>query len=478
MVEIKFTERFWISTLIVLVMFGTLAIATTTISDSHINIGSVGNISKSHTCIVSQDGTGDYNGSTQAEIQNCINLMNTAGGGSVYVRNGTYTISSDIIMKDNVNLIGDGMGTILFTADSRSVDNSAVINNSGVTTDIMVRDLYINGNKPQTNNIRGIHFRNVTGARIENVYIYNTEYLSIAMDNSSEVLIDHVTVDNSSDWSIDLWNTDNSMVSNCIVKSVSPSMDGIALENGAHHNTVMNNHVYDCIASAGAQYGIKLDYSPTDNVIMGNTVENCFNGLYLHSGATRNTIISNIFSNLSQTGWLVYGDYNNFVNNEIYDIPSPFNAVQVGSGSGGAEYNTFNGNIIHSTGYGLVSYSNYTYMLNNMINNTAGCIIMTHPMYSTVSNNIVANCGGGYGIQLGGNADYNQITGNQMQDTTNKLDLGSGTHNIVMANQPSTKDFLSLGTAQPSATEGYCYWNNTAGYKCLQCYNSTDWVCA
>jgi len=36
--------------------------------------------------------------------------------------------------------------------------------------------------------------------------------------------------------------------------------------------------------------------------------------------------------------------------------------------------------------------------------------------------------------------------------------------------------YYDIASARPIAIEGVCYWNTTAGFKMLQCYNSTHWV--
>ena len=33
----------------------------------------------------------------------------------------------------------------------------------------------------------------------------------------------------------------------------------------------------------------------------------------------------------------------------------------------------------------------------------------------------------------------------------------------------------NINEARPTATEGVCYWNTTAGYDTIQCYDSDSW---
>jgi len=60
------------------------------------------------TRVVALDGTGDF-----TDIQSAINDL-PSGGGVVYVKEGTYEVSSGIIInKENVSLIGSGKSTII-----------------------------------------------------------------------------------------------------------------------------------------------------------------------------------------------------------------------------------------------------------------------------------------------------------------------------------------------------------------------------
>src|SRR3990167_9151216 len=60
------------------------------------------------TIIVAADGSGDYE-----TLQEALNHI-PAGGGIIYVKEGTYIINSQIIISTNkITIIGAGAGTIL-----------------------------------------------------------------------------------------------------------------------------------------------------------------------------------------------------------------------------------------------------------------------------------------------------------------------------------------------------------------------------
>jgi parallel beta-helix repeat protein len=109
------------------------------------------------------DGTAD-----QTEINNAINAANTAGGGIVLLREGTYTISSAISIKNNVLLLGEGYtATIIKKVAS---GNFSAIAGSTVNN-FAVRDLKIDGNKTNSATGRGLSFNTCTNVLVNRVYV-------------------------------------------------------------------------------------------------------------------------------------------------------------------------------------------------------------------------------------------------------------------------------------------------------------------
>ena len=73
------------------------------------------------TRVLALDGTGDF-----TDIQSAIDDL-PSGGGVVYIREGTYTISSTIsITKSNVTIKGAGNSTIIYLANNSDVDMISV----------------------------------------------------------------------------------------------------------------------------------------------------------------------------------------------------------------------------------------------------------------------------------------------------------------------------------------------------------------
>jgi hypothetical protein len=69
--------------------------------------------------VVADDGTGDYTCDgidDDVEINQAITDMSTIGGGTIYIKAGTYLLSNVLKIRSNVTLIGDGMGQTVIKA--------------------------------------------------------------------------------------------------------------------------------------------------------------------------------------------------------------------------------------------------------------------------------------------------------------------------------------------------------------------------
>lgn len=79
-------------------------------------------LGKASTVIVAADGSGDY-----TDIQGAIDSL-PDNGGAVYIREGTYTVSSTITVPSDTALIGTGSSTRIHLADGA---NTGIIQTNG-----------------------------------------------------------------------------------------------------------------------------------------------------------------------------------------------------------------------------------------------------------------------------------------------------------------------------------------------------------
>ena len=152
--------------------------ATETISDYTCT-----KIPKPCTCIVAQDGTGDYdvlpNEDASVIIQRAIDNVAKRGGGEVRIKEGKYEVHTSLkIQKSYLALKGMGWGTKLVGVNTDNVIFIDGINN--YTQGVVIKGLHISGSG------NGIHIvgeapRVVTKSEIKNCYIEKVDGHGIAI---------------------------------------------------------------------------------------------------------------------------------------------------------------------------------------------------------------------------------------------------------------------------------------------------------
>ncbi len=105
-------------------------------------------IPKPCTCIVAQDGTGDYDvspGEDASEvIQGAIDYAAGKGGGEVRIREGEYNVLSRTIIKSNSMIKGTGARTVLNLRTNNYIFETT--GTYGQANDIVIENLKFNGN--------------------------------------------------------------------------------------------------------------------------------------------------------------------------------------------------------------------------------------------------------------------------------------------------------------------------------------------
>jgi len=104
----------------------------------------------SNIVYVARDGTGDYNcdgEDDQIEINQAISYINSIGGGTVHLKEGTYIISDSINLSSNLIFEGEGTEkTTIKIEDGSTKENWATIAGDGISS-TTIKNLTINGNK-------------------------------------------------------------------------------------------------------------------------------------------------------------------------------------------------------------------------------------------------------------------------------------------------------------------------------------------
>lgn len=361
----------------------------------------------SATCVVATSlDNGDF-----TDIQTAIDAL-PASGGSVYIKEGTYTISSTItISKSNVALIGAGSGTLI----TISADNAL---NAVDKENLLIKNLRIIGAT------YGINFNRVINSEIIECWIEGATTDGIKLEDLSE----------------------NNVIANNVIRHAGSS--GIALEasdfNIISGNTVENNDK--------GFYAATWSDSCT---ISNNTFHRGNYGVYLNQ-TTRTSVTGNIFDNNNYWGIYVTGSYecditgNNLTGN---GIGSTYGGIHVVS----EDRFTITGNLVFSStndGIKLGSNADYCLVSSNSVwgaTNTAGVAVPVDGTYNTIIGNYLSNHWAGVGMWGG---DNNSVLSNKFWNNgTHGIYLGNGSDNNLLSNN----DLIAGGAITIDGAVGTIY---------------------
>lgn len=123
------------------------------------------------TVIVASDGSGDF-----TDIQDGIDDL-PAGGGLVFIKEGTYTISASLtIVKSNITLQGSGASTVIKAANNLDANIFEIGDTANPYKQIILRDFKIDGNKANMASGIGINVQALcANCSFLNLYIYQTK---------------------------------------------------------------------------------------------------------------------------------------------------------------------------------------------------------------------------------------------------------------------------------------------------------------
>jgi hypothetical protein len=232
-----------------------LAITGTSMAAS----GGGAGLSSVYDAMVTYLAVGDGSNDDTAEIQAAIDACAAAGGGIVWLGEGTFKIgAASVVMKTNVILRGVGRGTILQLAASTTGDviKGAGTNAATRTLYAGIEDLVVDGNKAnQSNGVDlqqyGIGWQYTSHSWVRNVWVINTQRTGIFMSG------EHNLVENCYLTGIGKVGAASSII----------GRSGIVFETdgtNAGHNRSINNRVMDCL-----EHGCKIYPTGHNSQIIG-----------------------------------------------------------------------------------------------------------------------------------------------------------------------------------------------------------------
>lgn len=237
------------------------------------------------------------------QIQAAIDSLSATAGGVVWIKQGTYDITTSIIVTNpNVHIIGEGFGTILRLANSI---NLPVIRLESTADYAMIEDLKIDGNQdnntiPGGNGNQGI-LTSASDGVFQNLTFIECKSAGIWLFQASINKILNCNFD--SNWMAVRINnsSNNNLVQGC---SITNNSWGVSVYDGGvgqvcTRNQILDNYIYNCTGQEHALSlaGISVLASPY-TLVSGNTIsDNYGRGIECFAGS-----YSSIISNNHVTG--------------------------------------------------------------------------------------------------------------------------------------------------------------------------------
>lgn len=284
-------------------------------------VAAAGGGQTTYDAVVATSG-GDY-----TDIQSAVN----AGKKTIFVRKGTYTISSAVtITSSDVNIIGEDRDqTIIFVSNGANIDGIIIGDGTTAVSGVVLRNLTLNGNKAnQTAGTDiGISIKaNVSKFKIDSLNIGFFRHYGIStqgasgMDVASGGFTANLIHDNGTSYPdaglfIGDWYHDLAIVGNSIYLNRDNGLSAYGFGSGA---LIKDNYIYTNNAR-----GILVS-SAERTIVANNTIYNN-NGEGIFTNTSRSVFSGNTFRNdnlLSsatiKTELMIAGNYNVVVSNSVY----------------------------------------------------------------------------------------------------------------------------------------------------------------
>lgn len=244
------------------------------------------------TVIVAQDGSGDYNGTTEQCIQDAIDSLG-ATGGYVFIKSGTYVVSNEIqVETDGIIIEGEMIQTVLsgaaevpimaITGFAPTIRTIAFLN--GGATDVPSQQLSITGEGVVVDSCyleaSAAHAISVIGgiATVWNTAILSPTHTGIHVEGDDSVILNCIV--DSPGWNGAYLQGDKNFMNLCTLKN-SSTLAGLRLHN-ATKTIISSSEFYDDKTPHAQTYGIEET---------GTSRQNLFSACMAWGNSTKNYLI-------------------------------------------------------------------------------------------------------------------------------------------------------------------------------------------
>ncbi len=388
------------------------------------------------------DGTDDH-----LEINSAISAVNAAGGGTVYLLEGTYTITTDVNMSSNVQLIGSGAGTVITIPTTQATDLDIIEASSD--SDIYLGHFSIDGQSATTTatDIDGIFLNNASRATVEEVLIQNIDDVGfVAVNTTDNVRIRNITIDGTGGNGVEFGGTalKNTILSGSTITNIGG--DAINVYNTSPNATdiiIENNYIDGSGANSVADEGIVIDGSNV--MVLANYITGVGDdGINLGTNSSDVSLVSNYITDSTDNGIRVFGGSNHTITgNTIENSAEATSDDCIFIDSVATGVIVTDNRITDTAGTGsaieIETGTVGVYLADNVFSGTGAADINDNGTSTVYANQLDGAIGSNGNLQL-------QAAGTGSVDILS--DATIGTDSLVV---DISEDFVGIGTATPDA---------------------------
>ncbi|KKL46873.1 hypothetical protein LCGC14_2341210, partial [marine sediment metagenome] len=248
------------------------------------------------------------------EIQEAIDLAEARGGATVEITEGGFYTTAAVTLPANVILRGRGAASIIVKNGNFSAIESIGTLGSEIEN-VEIRDLKIETDASDTNNIVQIQFTYSDNCRIQNVTTLNAHLGSIKITNCNGFAIEGCTIIYSKAESIYIATSSGIVVNNKIDGTQTPwsggGIVGIRVFNASSEIdrvTISGNEIRGIYCSQDQVAGIQLELV-LNTIVVDNTIVDLISrdgitvgaGIWMQAGSYRTSIQGNYIKDLDGT---------------------------------------------------------------------------------------------------------------------------------------------------------------------------------
>jgi parallel beta-helix repeat protein len=316
---------------------------------------------------------GDGGGAGDGDQVQINQALTAAGGGKVYLAEGTYTVDNSVSIPNNTVLAGAGRGTTIQVNTTDAFD--LVINTDTTTgTGITIQDLRLFGAQGSTVDQKGVHLTGVgqtgasrrVGAKLSNLW-FEDIYESIVLSSTKLTHIANTSVTGVGvELGIHLDAADNNSITHTDIENASA---------GVHISSSSNNTISNNVITGGATAIMGGGVSSTNNIINANTISSPSSYGIFFQDLSNTTVTANNISSAGSRALFLQTAHKNLLSANVLSNSggsTTNNAIFLDA----ADSNTITGNTITDSSATTTNYainiSNSTSDTNYLADNTLG----------------------------------------------------------------------------------------------------------